>query len=217
MMEKNMEGALKRMESWYPTSDFNADLLEQEKDLRAKCKEIKAKFVPPHLVVYHFDEHNKKRSSIVMFENGLPDEPKEKFGVFAMIGQKMAGLTHGILSAFFVSESWIVRQDLSGKVDTSIRPSESPNRSEVVVIVGCTVDQRNNQLIIPITGRTKSEALKLGESEVHNSSVAKDGEQVAKFESPLFEGFWMGYANSLFGKIQSRMEEGRSKVARIRR
>lgn len=169
--------------------EFNETLMEQVEFVRRNFKEKTDSFAPMLVLVsLNKDKDGKREAVLVAFAN-LPDDRK---GMMYKIGEKMAKESKiQPAVAFFMSEAWMSNgeRDEKGKL---LAPSKSPNRTEQIIIMGTTVDDRNNVASFEI-GRDKDNNIVLGKLHTHfvadNAKTNMENMLLAEF----FKGFAMGY------------------------
>lgn len=82
---------------------------------------------------------------------------------FLKIG-RVACLAHGAVATVLMTESWMLRPKEGKSPDLSIPPSQSPDRQEIVSIMGETCDG-HAQKILPVLRSPEGKFMGFGETE----------------------------------------------------
>lgn len=125
----------------------------------------------------------------IVGELNLPDTYEEKAQVFFNAGFNLAQAGNiGIpLQVFFITEGWLSFTE-NGEIKT--RPSEDPQRLEVLLIAGLYLLHAKHSLVV--LEMVRDETDQLIELREH-SRLVEEG----RVESPLLNAFVMGYYNGL--------------------
>lgn len=120
--------------------------------------------------------------------------PENKYQLFTDLGRDLANRQIAISCVFLIMEYW-----LSTNPDAS--PIEDPQRQEVVIISGLTLDQRENMATISIRRDAKNR-MQINNTilfpyQVENSEVKMSANQ-------LLVSFLRGYALTLYKNFKSK-------------
>ncbi|MBL8049638.1 MAG: hypothetical protein JNM46_00310 [Anaerolineales bacterium] len=122
----------------------------------------------------------------------LPDADEDKLNLFRSIGLKLAkhGTIQRLRQVFMVSEAWYSMPN--NESDENLRPSEDPNRKEVLIIVGVAVNENKKFMkILEILRDTDKKVISL---EAINEVVAMENKLA--IETPFLDALVDGYQNA---------------------
>lgn len=175
-------------------SNILIDAVQRTKEeMKGACKSIMAQL----LVFSVPDENNQQEISLVAFA----DMPEDKQPLFEGIGMKMAQeLNFTPVAIIFISEAWMKRVERKDKKRFYGEYhqgdlSKDPERKEIVIITGSTVDFRDNMAAIEIK-RLKSGKIRPGKTTFIDYDPLEDGNKVV--EGNLLRAFWRGYGKIKF-------------------
>ncbi len=141
---------------------------------------------------------NGSKSSAICQLESLPDTHEAKAQRMAMTGFSLArkneiGLPKQV---FLVTEGWMSTAK-DGKIP-QIRPSQDPNRKEVLLVNSLNVQPRQlDGVVFEILRDRKAKIVELKELQLHPKESEK-GEPL-KMESPLLDAFVFGFGKGLNG------------------
>jgi hypothetical protein len=94
------------------------------------------------------------------------EQAKDNFATMA----KLVCIAHGANATVFVSEAWMLKPKEGQKVDLSVRPSQSPDRQEAVIIMG---ESREGcyQKFLPILRHGNGKFKGLGQASVEENQT----------------------------------------------
>lgn len=126
----------------------------------------------------------------VVMMAGFGDNKRE---MLRFLGAKMAENKEfgSPMALFLITEAWVAmetpKERKENKDKPFIPPSERPDRNEVVMISGCTLDMRFNMMTYMI--RRVGKNIMLGEKKVMDYVASSKN----TFESPLMQEFFWGW------------------------
>lgn len=137
----------------------------------------------PHLVVLSQKKPDGKRDTFFFAFIDFPETAEGRADMMEGIGKKYAQEFPGLLPQmiFFASEAWMATE--KGKRWSGVLPADRPDRLEVLLVAGQTVDQRRAMATVPVT-RDKDNRMVMGET---NKVIGGD------IGSDTMDAFYHGY------------------------
>jgi len=182
---------------------FN-NLLEEEKEIILKMLIKKpAKGWHPQLVVVQKGKDKEDERLLIVIGVDIDfSYHKTKARIFFQIGQRVAKEGFRPEAIFFSSEAWVkaTSKEEYQKVasgDKNVR--DYPDKEEVIIIAGTTVDNRNNLASIEVKRSTKEGNIFPGRVMVQKYNP-KDNERGNVAISNLARYFYQGFASVFFAK-----------------
>lgn len=185
-----------------PTKEFNEEFQRHVKLCKLCVETGKIKSLAPRVVLVCAEE-GKERVTVLIGLGGMPDTNDEKRALFGKLGLVAASNDLKVVMAIFQSEAWTVRCDKEGDWEKMPRPSDHPDRVEVIVNVARSLDERNAMATIPITGRDADGALVLGEPDVQ----IEEGDGEKEVKDSLLSSFFLTFLTGMAVKLAA--EEAR--------
>ena len=103
----------------------------------------------PHILAFYAQDDGT-HNLVALVTKGWKDYYSKKQAIVEM-GFMAAEYENVLAAAFIVTEAWMT-QSTSGELP-AVLPSDDPERVEVVVISGATLDKRQNQAIVQVERR----------------------------------------------------------------
>ncbi len=154
-------------------------------------------FISPHLMAFYAQADGNYGLSVFVTPGFEDDESKAS--TMVTMGVKAAEGDTPLAAAFLVAEAWMsTRPEGEGLPD--VPPSEDPERVEVVIISGSTIDQRQNQAVV----RTERREGLMHAGEVISAPFIDDGEDT--LQNYMLMRFWRSYAEG----VMRRKADGHS-------
>jgi hypothetical protein len=147
-------------------------------------------------------EDGKRLAALV----GMPEMPgttDERCQLMMALGAKLASDKMRPVAAVSIFESWASIGDASS-IDPAVRPSEDPNRKEVIAFAGMTADGRTSMSYVDIV-RGADGGITLGDTRVIHRADASDGSQCANF---LLEAMFQGFITQAFAELMLGKQNG---------
>lgn len=147
---------------------------------------------PPHIFARYVNSDGEYEMSIMVtpgFEDG-----DQKSKIMIAMGVEAAKSDSFLAAVYLVTGAWMSRQ-ISGEEKPDVQPSEDPNRAEVVVVAGITIDSRQNWATI-LVERDAAKLMAPG-TVVSNPYI---GDEADSIDNALLTKFMMGYCLGVLGK-----------------
>ena len=211
MIDKMAEAMNKAAEKLLPTAQFNEDFREHVKLAKSSVVDGKVKSFMPRLVLSFINEENPKERGLAIIGLGeFPDTNEEKRKVMSMLGLACAANDLKVVMTVFETEAWTAQEtrDPATIPDKEwVRPSERPDRKEIILVAARSIDGRDAFASIPITGREADESLILGKETVQEFAEKRDG----SIKDSLLSEFFQFMAAGSLAKLQvdSMLAEGK--------
>ena len=132
----------------------------------------------PKLAVTIGENPHKRKTHLVF----LQDFDERRYDVLYSIGAKYGEDKEHVIATIFISEAWMTTRPVSDK-SSLVAPSKDPNRQEVVIICGMTIELKSYSMTIPIETDSRGKR-----------SLGKPLDDAADVQSNLLNEFWRGFA-----------------------
>lgn len=179
---------------------FNELLYEQVELHRKYFVEKPSESFMPQMDIWLKERFEGEPERVLVAIANMGDE---RFKMMHMLGAKFYDEygTKGKhpVALFFTSEAWTRGIKPGEDPETAVRPSQSPDRQEVLITAGLTIDQRTNMAMISME-RDKDNNIVLGGASV---TPWKEG-SASKIDAALPRSFYEGYARALFTKMSEK-------------
>jgi len=151
--------------------------------------------ISPHLLAFYALPDGRYDVNVLVSPGFVDGEAKE---TMAVMGVKAAEEDGPLAAVFLVTEAWMSQREAraGGPV---VPPSQDPERVEIVIISGSTIDQRQNQVIV----KTERENGRMHAGEVISAPYIDDDED--ELQNRMLAHFWRSYAEEMMW----RSEDGR--------
>jgi hypothetical protein len=144
--------------------------------------------ISPHLMAFYAPGEGDYIMSVFVTPGFEDDESKVM--TMAAMGVKAAEGDDPLAAVFLITEAWMsTRPEGEGLPD--VPPSEDPERVEVIIISGSTIDQRQNQAVVRMERR---EGLMYA-GEVMSAPFIDDGKDT--LQNYMLMRFWRSYAEGI--------------------
>jgi len=187
-------------------SDDEIEKMAEEFMEIEKSTLLKDKSVFPKIIVASAIKENDKRAIIVAGVAGGEawNSSESKRELMADFGKKVysTGFKPGMV--FLVSEAWLSVQP-NKELNEVTMPSEDPNRKEVLIVNGLSIDGRS--ILKSCEFEHFGEEIRIKPDDI----VKIAHEDGGKAESTLLKHFYMGYVKASSGEAPS----GRTKIVRM--
>jgi hypothetical protein len=190
-----------------PTKEFNEEFKRHVKICKRAIEDGQVKELVPRVILVCAGNAPSERTVAIVGLDGMPDTNEEKRAAFGKLGLAAAANDLKVLMAIFQSEAWTVHCK-EGEWEKMPRPSEHPERIEVVVNVARSLDDRNAMATIPITGRDADGALILGEPDLQ---IEEDEGEERSVKDSLLSSFFLTFMTGTAVKyaIEQAKESGK--------
>ena len=127
------------------------------------------------------------KSLVIVPLQDMPETHGERIGLMRFLGQVTAksGRVNQLQQVFMVTEGWMIKANEDEHVKT--RPSEDPNRKEVLIISGMQMRERKKHLKLFEILRDSNERV------VGLEGFSPDAKKYESVEIPLLEAFVYGF------------------------
>ncbi len=177
---------------------FN-DILDE---VQAKAREVRktvfngGQMVPVVNVVYL---HDHKVLESTTFTPHFGETSEERQAEMAKLGEVCANKGYEVMAVYITSEAWQAKAT-EAEVAEGVSPSQHPDRVEVLMTSGLTLDDRVNFVSDEIKGKT----LKPGMYAPYRDT----GDTLSPgFESSLGTAFYRGYIPVIAGNLMAKMRK----------
>ena len=143
--------------------------------------------ISPHLLAFYALPDGRYDVNVLVSPGFVDGEAKE---TMAVMGVKAAEGDEPLAAVFLVTEAWMSQREARAG-EPVVPPSQDPERVEIVIISGSTIDQRQNQVIV----RTEREEGRMHAGEVISAPYIDDGED--ELENRILAHFWRSYAEEM--------------------
>ena len=201
MIDKMTELKNKVSEMLLPTKLFNDDLKTHLGLVRRTVEKDKIDQFTPRLIVTSLEDKGQKSMRVIGLA-GFPDSNEEKCKVMSMLGLACAANDLKVIMAVFESEAWLAEEKRDPKTIQAkefVRPSERPDRQEVIIVAARSIDGRDAFATIPITGRNEDKSLILGKEKIQEFEEKGN----ATIKDSLLESFFIAMAAGTLAKVQA--------------
>lgn len=193
MKKNNLTKALAQAKELVDDKKFNELLHEVvEQDRSYLSQEEETDFMPQLMVFGSKDETGKMPLTII----GLPglDEDNKQDALMTAGSTFCEKGLYSPVAIFMSSEAWMGSLQPKDGDDEPIMPSEDPQRQEVIVTSGLTVDKRTNMAVTKITRVGEAGIISLGTTQYHEYNGKPN------IDVRLLSLFFVGYALAMTKK-----------------
>jgi hypothetical protein len=149
--------------------------------------------INPHLLAFYALPDRNYDLNVLVTSGFVDGEAKE---TMMTMGAKAAEGDHPLAAAFLITEAWMSQREAEDHLP-EVPPSEDPERIEIVIISGSTIDQRQNQVIV----KTERRDGLMYVGEVISAPYIDDDED--QIQNRMLMQFWRAYAEEILKKKSS--------------
>lgn len=182
-----------RAEALLPSKEFDETLFSHAEYMRKEILNGKSESVMPRaIILLDRDEGKDERGVAMVAMADMPPTHDGRAEMMACVGAHFAQQKMRPVAILLITEAWASKCDKNGKMPSCL-PSDNPDRKEVLMLSGATIDGRQNTLMLPIT-RDVDNVILLGEADISYLAGAPSKEQEARPFNFLAAAFFQGFA-----------------------
>jgi hypothetical protein len=179
----------RRARQLLPDTDFNKGLQAELERIQSLLHDTRESTYLPHVVVEAKHRYTSESQGLILLvASGFPNA-SGKYAILEVLGATCYRENLLPLAIYVSSESWL-SHDLRYNARGGLWPRHDPNRREVLVVMGGTVDGRMNGALFEIDRASQQEPLRLAEVSV---LPYEEGAETTIHESALIDAFYRGY------------------------
>lgn len=179
------EEALKHGEEFISNQAFKA---QTQKCIECLLPDIGDPDIMPKLLVLSLDsEAGGFKIDLFAINDDNFNDYDCRAGIIRKIGRECAEKRNHVCAVFLISEAWAAQQD-SKKPRKYKKAGDDPNKIEIALIAGVTVDQRSSLTTAELIRDAKKNISAIGEPQTEYYL-----KRTGAFQSQLIDGFWKCY------------------------